>query len=235
MRALDVMKPDYTISLLIGLAFAISPGAAVAQGTPTKEKAADYPARQKLPQLELGAEYLVHSLQTSEGVIVVADYLVIDVAAFPVSAQPWSISSGRFSLKINGKKAVLFSQSPGMVAASMKYPDWSQHPTVIAQAGMGDANVTLGRTPHPGRFPGDGSADRPRRSPVPEGTAEVPESAPRMPIGEVCQRLALQEDAIKGPRSGYLYFPFSGKVKSIKSLELIYDDGEGTTASLVLM
>lgn len=235
MGALNAMKPDYTISLLLGLALVIAPATAMAQGTPTKEKAADYPARQKLPQMELGAEYLVHSLQTSEGVIVVGDYLVIDVAAYPVTALPWTISSGRFSLRINGKKAVLYSQSPGMVATSMKYPDWTQHPTLTAQAGMGDANVTVGRTPHPGRFPGDQSADRPRRSPVPEGAGETPESAPRMPIGEVCQRLALPEDAIKGPRSGYLYFPFSGKVKSIRSLELIYDDGDGTTASLILM
>ena len=64
MSALEVMKPDY---IVLGLVLLIAP-ATLAQGTPTKEKAADYPIRQKLPQLELGAEYLVHSMQTSEGV-----------------------------------------------------------------------------------------------------------------------------------------------------------------------
>ncbi len=37
-------------------------------------------------------------------------------------------------------------------------------------------------------------------------------------------RTALPEGSFKGPVSGFLYFPWKGKPKSIKKLDLLYDD-----------
>ena len=40
---------------------------------------------------------------------------------------------------------------------------------------------------------------------------------------------ALPEGRATGPVGGHLYFPYTGKVKSLKSLELIYQHGERQT------
>ena len=228
------MKTDYTLLP----AFLVLVSALHGQGTVTREKPADYPVRAELPKMQLAAEYLVHSMPTPKGVIFVQDYLVMEVAAYPKgkpSLLTWT--SGEFTLKINGRGHAMYSQSPGMVAASLKYPDWQQRPTATVEAGVGDGSVSIGRPPAVGRFPGDptGSQRIPRpRAPEPESpTGET--APPEMPIGETCQRLALPDGAIAGPVSGYLFFPYSGKIKAIRSLELLYEGSDGTKATLSLL
>ena len=41
---------------------------------------------------------------------------------------------------------------------------------------------------------------------------------------EVLVRTALPEDAHRGPVSGFLYFPYTGKVSGLKSVELLFQD-----------
>lgn len=209
------------------------------QGTTTREKPEAYPSQAVATPFKLAAEFFGHSMPSPQGVIFLQDYLVVEVAAYPPGFQPISIRASRFSLRLNGKKSVLVTQSPGMVAASVKYPDWTQRPRVVGTGGLGDGTITVGEPTNPGRFPGDPNrtgARLPAPVPrVPDQTNSGVERQPEMQIEEVCERLSLPEDVMKGPRSGYLFFPYSGKLKSLHSIELLYEDPEsGKQAMLSL-
>lgn len=198
-------------------------------------KPSDYPIHAKAAGFEIGAEYLVHSLPTANGNYYVHDYLVVEVAIAPAH-PPLTVSSQRFTLRLNRKKPVLYSQSPGMVAASLKYPDWENQHSMTAEAGMGDRSVIL-RSPQPvERFPGD---PRPRQNRLPVPTREPDETSPTgepkqgaMPVEEAVARAALPEGETAIPRNGALFFPYQGKLKSIHSMELIYDDSQNAPTVL---
>ena len=202
-----------------------------AQDTAPRSKAADYPAHVSLPGMEIAAEYLLHSIPTDQGFYVAQDYLVIDVGVFPAAHETVKISSGQFRLRINHKTLELPPDSPGTVAADVKYPDWEQHPTVVGQAGpviVGDPTVP--------RFPGDPNAPPPIAPPLP------PQQDPsginkeiRKTIDESVANAALSEGSGNKPIKGCLFFRFHGKTKSIKSIELIYDAGDsGAKATIPL-
>ena len=76
---------------------------------------------------EKAADYLVHSIPAHSQTFFAADYLVVDVAVFPSRLEPVEIGTNTFTLRINGRKEVIFPDSPGFVAASLTYPDWEQH------------------------------------------------------------------------------------------------------------
>lgn len=206
-----------------------------AQGTTPREKPADYHVQARLPGFDLAAEYLSHSMPEKGGVIDVNEYLVIEVAVFPATKEVAQISGGEFMLQVTDTrrhKSVLLSQTPGMVAASLKYPNWELRPTLEASAGLGDGNVIVGRPRQTERFPGD---PRPRQSRLPP-RPKVPdqtnptsdEKLPEVPIEVRVQQLAFPEGAVQGPVSGYLFFPFRGKTKSIRALELLYQSPDGS-------
>jgi hypothetical protein len=206
---------------------------AAAQGTPPKASAAEYPVHAELGKLTLGVEYLVHSVPTPKGVLVSSDYLVIEVALFGPSLSAIDFRADHFRLRMNGDKYALMTQSPGMVAASMKYPDWQQRPTMTASAGNGTGEVIYGPQPTP-RFPGDPNARQIPipRPPEPENRSGQ-EKEPPVPVEEQIQKLALPEGKYPPPLAGLIFFPFHGKMKSIKTLELIYE-GPGGKATLKL-
>ena len=62
----------------------------------------------------------------------VDDYLIVEIGLFPKGEA--NVDLRRFTLRMNGK-ALLLTQTPGMVAASLKYPDWNSKPVVTAAAG----------------------------------------------------------------------------------------------------
>ncbi len=202
--------------LLCGAAFAQS------SGTKPKPKPEDYPARARIGGLVIAAEYLVHTLPAEGQSFVVPDYLVIEVAAYPPSGETVQLSSGLFTLRINGKKGELFAQAPAMVAASLKYPDWEMRPSLEAGAGP----VILGRTDPVERFPGDRRDPRTQRRqpvPVPDQTpGGIERPRPQSP-DEAAVQHAFPDGPTAGPVSGYLYFAFRKKPKSIRSLDLIFD------------
>lgn len=230
------IKPDYRLSRWS--LFLVASALAFGQGTATRPKAGDYPVRVKAAGFELAAEYLVHSLPSPKGAFFVNDYLVIEVAVFPDPKTAAQISAQNFVLRINGKKTTLLTQAPGMVAASLKYPDWEQRPTLVGQAGIGDGGIIVGRPPVTDRFPGDPTQQQsrlPRAPRVPDQSRpEAVEREPEEPIEKVCQRLALPEGSLEAPASGYLFFPFHGKTKSIHSLELVFESASGVKATLPL-
>jgi hypothetical protein len=211
---------------------------------PPKDRAEDYATHATAGGLALGAEYLVHSIPAGSQTLLASDYLVIDVALFPPRDQAVEIASGTFTLRLNGKKQVLYPVVPGFVAASLKYPDWVVRPNAQVTAGVGDAGVVLGRPPVVGRFPDDphpGQSRLPRapRAPTPDDQRGIEQEEPES-IDQVIARTALPDGPVVKPVSGYLYFAYKGKIRAIKSLELIYSEtrASGTkveSATLKLM
>jgi hypothetical protein len=173
--------------------------------------------------MEIGAEYLVHSIPGERGGYFAKEYLVVEVAIFPAAKKGLKISSGSFTLRIN-KKSTLIAQAPGMVAAALKYPDWEQRPQMTAQAGP-----LIYGAPQSGRFPGDPTQPRPLPTPrVPDSDSGNVEKQHDAPIDEAIAHAALPEGVAAENVKGCLFFRFEGKLKSIKSLDLIYDPGAGT-------
>jgi hypothetical protein len=199
--------------------------ALLAQDTP-RSKISDYPVHAKLSAMEIGVEYLLNSIALDKGMYIARDHLVLEVAIFPSTQAGVNVSPSQFTLRVNNKM-ILYTDSPGAVASLLKYPDWQTHPNATAQAGVGNGSVILGAPPPVARFPGDHRADRPPSVPrveQPDPSGE-PKAADR-PIETQIAIAALPEGPSQKPVKGLLFFPFSGKTKSIRSLDLIYDGGE---------
>jgi hypothetical protein len=196
-----------------------------------RSKASEYPIHTALPSMEIGAEYMVHSIPGERGGYFAKEYLVVEVAIFPATRDSLKISSGQFTLRIN-KKSSLIAQSSGMVAAALKYSDWEQRPQMTAQAGP-----MIYGAPQSGRFPGDPTAPRPLPTPrVPDQTdSGNVDRQQNIPIEDALARAALPEGRFAEPVKGCLFFRFEGKLKSIKSLDLVYDAGGSATATIPLL
>ncbi len=206
------------------LALALSP-ALLAQDAP-RSKISDYPVHAKLPAMEIGVEYLLNGIALDKGMYIARNHLVLDVAIFPSTQSGVNVSSSQFALRVNNK-TILYTDSPGAVASSLKYPDWQTHPNATAQAGVGNGSVILSAPPPVARFPGDRRADRPPS--VPRVEQPDPSGEPKaagQPIETQIAIAALPEGQSQKLVKGLLFFPFSGKTKSIRSLDLIYDGGE---------
>jgi len=124
------------------------------QDASERSTAADYPVHAQFQKFEIGAEYLVHNIPAEKGEYWAKEYLVVEVAIFPSSGNALRISSGDFTLRVNGKK-ILDTVSAGTVAAALKYPDWEQRANLSATVGIGDGAVVVGAPPVVGRFPDD--------------------------------------------------------------------------------
>jgi hypothetical protein len=219
--------------LALLLAVALSAAGEVPPVEP-KAKASEYPIHAKFADFEFGAEYMVRSVGADQ-LFVVDDYLVVLVALYPLHKRTVNIDSRFFTLRINGKKDAIFAQAPGMVAASLKYPDWRRRPQVIGGIGAGDGGIILGRPQSVERFPGD---PRPRqdRLPNPPGTdagIQRPENEAVDPA-ELVQKVALPDGPIRVPTAGYLYFAYTGKLSKVKNVDLVVQPEAGEAVVLRL-
>jgi len=204
-----------------------------AQDAP-RSKVSDYPVHAKLPAAEIGAEYLLNSIALDKGMYIAKGHLVLEVAIFPSTPAGINVSNSQFTLRVNNK-TILYPDSPGAVASSLKYPDWQTHPTMTAEAGAGNGSVILGAPPAVARFPGDRRADRPPsvpRVPEPANPSGEPKAA-EQPIEVQMAIAALPEGPSQKPVKGLLFFAFGGKTKSIRSLDLIYERGEGDPKTII--
>ena len=186
---------------------------------PARATPADYKAHAPINKDHtLAAEFQGRTVPAPSAAFVLQDYVVVEVALF---TRAYEFNSGRYSLRLNGKSPLL-AQTPGMVAASLKYPDWENRREMTATAGVGDANVILGRRNTTPRFPGD------RRQPQPPPGTPVKEVAvlENAPWDWVA-KLAWEDGPVKGPAGGLLYFPYSGNLAKLKNIELIYNSPEG--------
>jgi len=170
------------------------------------------------PQVTIAAEFAGRTVSAPRKPFVLKDYVVVEVAFF---APAFAFAAERFSLQLNGKTPLL-AQSPGMVGASLKYPDWENQRQVTASAGVGDANVILGRPTPTSRFPEDRRV--PTRPPgAPVDPTIVSDDAP----WDWAAKLAWNDGPGKGPAAGLLYFPHSGNLGKLKTIDLIYNSPAG--------
>jgi hypothetical protein len=205
--------------------------AALAQhGTTPRPTAEGYAVRVEAGPSTVAAGYLVHTVSSGGQSFLVPEHLVVEVAVYPAKGQRPVFSSGLFTLRINAKKEELFPQAPGMVAASLKYSDWERRRSTEVSLGAGDGGIILGR-PHPAeRFPGDRRpAETGGQSPRVETRRTDQSGEPALEVAEAVQEWAFPDGECAGPVSGFLYFAWKGKPKSIRSLELILHRGEERT------
>lgn len=203
-----------------------------ALGSTPKAKAEDYDAHAKSANVEIGAEYMVHSFSRGEAMYIARGFITVEVAVYSLTdssekAKPLDINYGDFQLTINGKKIALTPMNPYTVATTLDHPDWQQErPGVEATAGTPNGRVTLGAPPHT-PLPNGDPPGYPRTTPLPQ--PDPPggiEREPRASASQIAVECALPDGAQRAPVSGFLYFTYSGNTKSIKSLVLHYHDAD---------
>jgi hypothetical protein len=220
------MRVAYLKNMQMAALWLLLAATACAQGTTPKLKPEDYPVHVRLGELGIAADYLVHSIPGFGRTYVAEAYLVVEVAMFPARGQTAEVKAGGFAMRLNGKKERLSPQAPEFVAASLKYPDWTSGPSATVRGDVGNTGVILGRPAPTERFPGDPSGRRlpnPPRAPDAENRSGQ-DAAPAVTAPEAVLSSALPEGPTRFPVSGCLYFAFKGKLKSIKSLELLYGE-----------
>lgn len=196
---------------------------AFAQGTTPRSNPEDYPVHAETRSGAIGAEFMLHSFSAGEQTYLVRNYIVIEVALYPLEAKTVDVHSGNFMVRINGKKQELLPQPSSIVSAAVAHPEWDGPSPVELGAGAGPATVTLGqpRLPQiPGMpIPGQGTA--PTRVPRDDPSGLPPRE--RVKPEQLVLDTALPQGESRRPVSGFLYYAYPGKSSSIKSLELRYE------------
>ena len=171
--------------------------------------AADLPRVELDHGVALEADYLVHSVPTQGGELVTNDYLVIE-AALLGPKNLLNVSIAQFKIRIN-RKTMIDTENPGMVINSMLHPEYKSGPVLDAAAGP----VVISSRQSTPRFPG-----------APGQRTE----SNSLPVDQRVQAASLPEGDLAPPIRGLLFFPFRGKTKTIKSLELLYEGPAGKAA-----
>jgi|SRR5579871_2912537 len=181
------------------------------QGLPPRAGPSDYSAQVKAGNVTIAAEFDGNAIPTTEGPLSTDKYVVVETALFgPGTLQ---LSSNDFSLRINGKKAALASQSYVLVQESVKDPNWAP-----------PEKQEKSKTSF-----GTGGGDTSSSTPEP---VKVPFELQRA-MAQHVKQAALPEGGRTLPQAGLLFFPYRGKVTGIHSIELIYS-GPAGNATLAL-
>lgn len=129
-----------------------------------------------------------------------------------------------FSLPIDGKKRLLRPEAPSTVAASLEHPEWEPPAGARPEVGVGgNTGVVWGGPPRNTKpFPGSQppGTPPPPRVESPAELSGVGKEAVR--ADELLMETALVEGSHHSAVSCFLYFPFRGKIGSIKTFELLY-------------
>jgi len=180
-------------------------------GFPPRATPADYPAQAKAGTVTVAAEFAEHSLPFPEGPLTTEDYLVVEAGLFGPPGARLQLSYQDFSLRINGKKALLPAQPYLLVFKSLKDPQW-----VPPDAGPAEQKSKTSI--------GGGGQDNPPPAPVHPPIELVRAMEKRT------EKAAMPEGDRALPQAGLLFFEHHG---SVRSLELIYN-GPAGKATLTL-
>ena len=186
-------------------------------GLPARATPADYQTQAKLGHVIIGAEFTGHGIPNAQQPLNSEDYVAVEVGLFGAADARLMIGATDFSLRINGKKDLLPSQPWGLVAKGVKDLEWVS------------PDAVPGETKSKGSVNGGGG----------QGGSTLPPPPPKVPIDvlrgwqSAVKNAALTQGDRALPQAGLIYFPYRGKVTSIRSLELIYE-GPAGTASLTL-
>jgi hypothetical protein len=190
----------------------------------------DYPIHADSAQAGIGVEYLVHSVPTENGMLLAGRYLVIEAGIFPHQHEEIALAAQQFHLIVNGQ-ALPDPDSPGAVAASMKYSKWDQQRGLQTIGSVGP--VVIGPQQPEGRFPGDPSAPAPVERPTPQ---QDPTGAQpyQLTVDDLVLHAALPSVAVRKPIDGCLFFHYDGKAAKIRTLEVVWDAPNAPPVSLKL-
>jgi len=183
------------------------------KGMPARVAPTEYQAHGEAGPLTIAADFTGHSVATPEATYTTEDYVVVEVGLFGAPGARAKLSTGDFSLRINGKKTASPSQPYQLVFKALKDPEWeppakeSKSKTSIGGGGGGDS----GGPPAPVHMP-----------------MEL-----RRAMEQRVQRVTMLEGDRALPQAGLLFFEYRGKTQGIRSLELIYNGSAGN-ASLAL-
>ncbi|HTA66972.1 MAG TPA: hypothetical protein VK776_01795 [Bryobacteraceae bacterium] len=182
------------------------------KGMPPRVAPTEYQAHAQAGTLTVAAEFLGHSVPTLEGTYNAEDYVVVEAALFGGPEARTKLTTGDFSLRINGKKVAQPSQPYELVFHSLKDPEWEP-----------SSKETKSKT---SMNTGGGGANDPGSAPPPP---------PKMPIEmrrameQRVKSVSMLEGERALPQAGLLFFDYRGKTQSIRSLELIYNGAGGNT------
>lgn len=176
------------------------------RGMPPRAAPTDYQAQAKAGSVTIGAEFLGHSVPRAEGPLSSEDYVVVEIGFFGPKDARLTLSTGDFSLRINGKKSALPSQPFVLVARTIKDPQW-EPPDAAANKEKSKSKTSLG---------GGGQDQNGPPPPV-----HVPIELQRA-MAQHLQKSSLPEADRQLPEAGLLYFQYRGRTQSIRSLELTY-------------
>jgi hypothetical protein len=205
------------------IGFLLSAVLAFAQGTTPKPTATEYDVHGQAGPLDIGAEYMVHSYSSGEQMFIVENYLVVEVALYPLMKDDVvEIALNKFGLRVN-HKALIVPHTAAQAAASLRPSPWqTQQNRSRASGGIGGGPIDIGMgqpRPVPGS-PQDRRLPAPPRAP----DADPPGGIERQQVNpdEILLQTALPEGVHKGKVSGFVFFPYGGKTSSLKSVELEY-------------
>lgn len=214
---LSALRPVFLIVVLIGAAYVQAQSrdatANEVKGMPARVAPTEYQAHGEAGPLTIAADFTGHSVATPEATYTTEDYVVVEVGLFGAPGARAKLSTGDFSLRINGKKTASPSQPYQLVFKSLKDPEWeppskeAKSKTSIGGGGGGDS----GGPPAPVHMP-----------------MEL-----RRAMEQRVQRVTMLEGDRALPQAGLLFFEYRGKTQGIRSLELIYNGSAGN-ASLAL-
>jgi hypothetical protein len=203
-------------------------------GTEPKASAADYPAHATAGKCAIGAEYLARLIPAPDGGFSSGDYIVVEVAVYPPKGVTLPMRASDFRLLFNGTRREIQPQTPGIVAASLKYPDDEGRRGLQSVVGVGP--IVLGprqdRTP---RFPGDPRGNPPTPAPpqVPSESKPDASDSPRADY-EAVGRYALHEGEADTAVSGLLYYGWKDKLSKLKRIDLVWDGACGRVTVKIL-
>jgi hypothetical protein len=179
------------------------------QGIPPRATPADYQFKAQAGSYTIAAEFLGHSIPSSQGSIISEEYVVVEAALFGPADSRLALSATDFQLRLNGKKQPQPAAHFGLVFSSLKDPDWS--PPSSDPGGKSKTSI--------------GGSGR--------GAGEPPPTPPKMPIElrrameQRVQKAALPEGDRLLPQAGLLFFQYRGKAENIHSAELTYTGPAG--------
>ncbi len=181
------------------------------QGVPARTAPTDYQAKAAIGPITIAADFVGHSIPTSQGLMTSEDYVCIEVAFYGPGGMKVKLATDDFSIRINGKKQASPSAPFGMMMKSLKDPEWQPEVPEGPKSKGGGINTGGG-----GGAQGD---------PKPE-----PPKMP-FPLRRAMEQKVLKATLAEGdrpvPQAGLIFFPYRGKDASIKNIEVIYSGAAG--------
>lgn len=189
--------------------------ASEAKGLPPRANATEYQAHATAGNITIGAEFAGHSVPKPEGPLSTEEFVVVEAGIFGAADSKTVLSIEDFSLRINGKKAVLTSQPYGFVTRSLRDPVWQAAQEVEAKENKSKSGLSTG----------GGAGGNQDQSSMPV-VIHVPIEMQRS-MAEYVRKSSLPIGERPLPQAGLLFFRYAGRAQSIHSVELIYSGAAG--------